>query len=441
MRHVLINRFLICLSFVFFIYFAFPSLAEDFLLDVGKGRVVIVPENTAAVFVADKEVADIQTPKPGQFFLYGRKVGSTSLTATGPGGEIIMQKTVVVQHDLTSARRALTERFPRQKIEVLSSEGSLLIRGKVADPRLSQDIEKTMRPFAGGGDVINRLEVQTSGRVRLYVRLFEIDRNIDDDVGVDWRALFGVGPVRVGVANENGFTVGGQFDSSRKEALVVDLNATVDLLASRGLITIVSEPNLTTVDGVEAEFKVGGEFPVPKSTVSAGGAVSDGVDFRFYGVTLAFTPKIINRDSILLSISSSISNLMDKSSSVDGNNFPFMGSRSFNTTINLASGQSFAVAGLFQKEERAMLKQLSVGRGIPLLRRLFDKETPSANQTELLVIATPYLMDSDVKTRILTQIGPRTNIEYLILGGRGGRVLPAPARKDRRLVGQAGFRY
>lgn len=396
--------------------------AQTITIDIGKGLAIQVPEETASVFIADQTIADIKTPKPGQFFIYGIAVGTTTVSATNHNGELVMNRLVIVRHDTIQARHVLAERYPHLALSVQSADGTLMISGNVPNQTIANEIIATVTPLAQGDKVINRLSVATPGKVRLYVRLIQIDRDTNNSLGIDWRGVLGAGAALL-------------------SGNVVDLNSTVDLMIDKGVATVISEPSLTANSGETAVFQVGGEIPVPGKAreTENRGLIGGGLDYKFIGMKLKFTPNVNDSAAINLDIQSDITSRENGSSSVNGDIFPALGSKAVSTSVTLAHGQSFVLAGLSELQLRGSLKRFPTKKRIPLLSAIFEKDTNTITERETIIVVTPYLVSNQNKQQLPTEITmPVNNIEHILLSRASAR---RRANSKLRYINKGGFAY
>lgn len=417
---------------------------SDLVIDIGKGVSVNVPGSVTSVLIADDAIANVDSQRPGQFFIYGRNVGSTSLIAVDDKGNVVLDRTIIVQHNLGKIRRVIKERFPNQNIHVSSSDGTILFKGNVPNQQISSDIEATISPFASGGSIINRLTILTSDTVRLYVKLIIVNDTKSRDLGIDWRSILNVGNIILNdvivdsVVNKLSPT---RFLTTQPAAI----NDIIDILEERDVLTILSEPSLATVSGSPAVLRSGGQFPIPKSTQESNGTVNSGVEFQFFGVELSFTPTIRDKNNIRLEVSTAVSDVQEETGSVDGNKLPFLNEQSFQTTVDLASGQSFVTAGLIKTNTASEDSIPTELRNFPSLTKLIGNKAANIDQTELIAIITPYLSGSDPKDhQDVEELSDKDENDYLPLIDLALRINSKNKTLSNNLPlisGATGFRY
>lgn len=440
------------LAVVAFACHVFPACAADTLnLTAGSGEVVQLPEPAVAVFVADPDVADIHVPTPGAIFLVGKKEGHTTLFALGRDNRQILRRAVYVQRDLRGLDALLRERFPHLKLTLESAPGSLMVSGAANTAADIDAITRTLTPALGDKEtLINHLTLAQPTQVYLRVRIVEVDRNATQQLGVNWSAIGSIGNFVVGLLS--GRTIQdvttGVYQLPQSSAVGVlggfktahsSVQSVIDALDQDGLLTILAEPNLTVLSGQTASFLAGGEFPIPvaqqQNTMS--------IEFKPFGVSLAFTPTVLADTRISLKVRPEVSEI-DPSTSVTTSSItvPGLSVRRVETTVELASGQSFAIGGLLQNDTRDIISQLPGLGKLPVLGRLFSSKNYQNNKTELVVIVTPYLVHpagaSQMATPLESVMTPGSDVELILQRKTGLDPLDGATP---RLVGGAGFVY
>lgn len=423
-------------------------------IGTGKGVMVNLPAPATAVFVADPDVADVHVPNPQGVFVLGKKAGTTTLYALGANNRTLLQRTVVVNTDVHYLQDMLATRFPKLSLHVESAPGSLLVTGQVPSAADVDAVVQTLTPYLHDKEsLINRLAVTQSLQVNLHVRIAEVDRTVTQQFGVNWSAVGGLWGNFIGgmlsgrtiqdtsgvyqLASTNAFSTLLGFKAGS-----TNIQALIDALDQEGLITMLAEPNLTAMSGETASFLAGGEYPIP---VAQGGSSSGsiGVEFKQFGVSLNFTPTVLADNRISLKVNPEVSQL-DSSASIttNGVTIPGLSVRRLSTTVQLGSGQSFAIGGLLTSDSSDTLSALPGVGTLPILGKLFSSRSYQDKKTELVVIITPYLVnptDGDrLRTPLDTLISPSGDVEY---GFQRSLGLDPLAGDTPRLVGSAGFVY
>jgi pilus assembly protein CpaC len=435
---------------------AAPAHALD--LAVSEGKLITVTQGqVSTVSVADPTVADVQVPSPSTLLVVGKRAGSTTLYALDADGKPLMQQRITVTHNLVELQSVLRARFPKLRVLASSAPGSLLIDGNVPDAQTAEAVARTVQPYLGDKDqLINRLAVTAPTQVQLRVRFAEVQRNVTQALGVNWDVLWSKGgsnPAQLGVLTgfpRTGAVTGGGLSAVAGFASQVwNVNGIIDALDQEGLITLLAEPNLSAVSGQTASFLAGGEFPVPIAQNQ--GSIS--VSFKPFGVSLDFTPTVLSDDRISIKVRPEVSQIDNANavilssgtgsgnSTLVGLRIPGLSVRRVETTVEMASGESFAIGGLLQNNINDVVSQIpGLGR-LPILGQLFSSTNFQNNKSELVVIVTPYLVRPANAGAMATpqdSMRPSTDIEYILHRQIG---LDPLLGKIPRLTGAAGFVY
>ena len=425
---------------------AASGVEQRLAVEVDKGSLVRLPAAAASVFVANPEVADIQVMSPTLVYVFGRKAGETTLFAVDAQEKVLADRRVTVSHNLSGLTKALGDLLPRANVQVKSVEGGLVLTGSVGSPEQAEDARRlAVRFVADEKDVINRIAIEGPTQVRLRVRVAEVSRTVSKQFGINWESLGNSGNFQYGfargadikISDAGTITRNGNLDSLLLRYMTggVDVNAMVDALAQEGLITVLAEPNLTAMSGQSASFLAGGEFPIP--LVDHNGDIS--VSFKEFGVSLAFTPTLLGESRINLVVKPEVSQLSSagavKISSIE---IPALTTRRASTTVELGSGQSFAIAGLLQNNSNQGISKFPMLGDLPILGALFRSTQFQRDESELVIIVTPYLVKpSSERLALPTDGHVRPTDPEVVLGGRmtsASSQMPAPAPKA-----QAGY--
>jgi len=433
-------------------------------LDAGKGTMLRLPEDATSVFVADPSIADVHVPSPKTVFVLGKKTGTTTLYVLGPNNKTLLQRTVIVARDMMALRNMISSRFPNLNVQATTSQGSLLVAGQVPTSADADAIVQAVTPFLTDKEVlINRLTVDRPLQVQLRVRITEVDRNVTQQLGINWQALGSSGnwlgglfsgraiqnltqPIvngnggisyPINLPSNNAFSFLAGFKTGN-----TDIRALIDALNQEGLLTVLAEPNLVAMSGQTASFLAGGEFPIPVSQTN--GAIS--VEFKQFGVKLDFTPTVLNERRISLKVRPEVSQI-DPTASVTtgGVTVPGLSVRRADTTVELASGQSFAIGGLLQSNTTDIVSQVPGIGSIPVLGKLFSSSNYQNNKTELVIMVTPYLVEptdsAKLRSPLDSLISPSSDVEYSFQRRAGQSNAAQPSASEPRLVGAAGYVY
>lgn len=409
--------FLCCLLSV-----ASPATARAPLMNltVDHGTPLNLSAAAASVFIANPEIADVQLMSPTQVMIFGKRTGETTFMATDSQGHTLAERIVNVTQDLAELRTELDAAIPGNHISVKPVPNGIILTGEAKDAAAVADAYKiAMRFMPTGGDIINRVQVNGSNQIQIRVRFAEVQRNIDNTLGFNWQNLGSIGGYSLGLGTGNLVNTGLGASASASQLAGntgttlfprpnnstlnspndvlgfghqgkrFNVNGMIDALAQDGLITILAEPNLTAMSGETANFLAGGEFPVPipqgNNTIS--------ITYKPYGVSLSFTPTLVGNNRINLHVRPEVSELTQTGAIViDNISVPALTTRKAETTVEVASGESFAIAGLLDNQQSQIVNKFPLLGDMPVLGALFRSDHFQNGQTELVVIITPYIV-------------------------------------------------
>jgi pilus assembly protein CpaC len=442
-----------------------PASGKPIVIEAGKGTLIRLGQPAATVFVANPDIADVQVKSPSLIYVFGKSPGETVVYAVDSNDQVLLHAPVRVDHDLARVRESLHALMPGENIGVTSVDKNLILNGDVTT---SNRAEKARALAASvtvkDSNVVNQLSVNTPNQVNLRVKIAEVNRTALKALGFNWSASWTNAKagrdhptVDIGtnnpftnqaILNQNLFTFGYAMPGNGS------VQATFDALASEGLITTLAEPNLTATSGQTASFLAGGEFPVPvAASTGTSGAPTITVEFKQFGVSLDFVPTIIDADHISLRVRPEVSQLTTTGavsvplSATSTVTIPALTVRRAETTVELASGQSFALAGLLQNTTEQDISKIPWLGDIPILGQLFRSNLFQHNETELVIIITPYLVKpSNVALSTPTDgfILPH-DAQRMATSDTYRQTLPAPAKGPAPgsgigLIGPAGFK-
>lgn len=423
-----------------------PVMSGQISVDVDKAQVLVLPAPATAVFVANPDIADVQAHDPQRVIVFGKKIGSTTVYAF-VGGRVIGYA-LTVTGAAADAQAAIRSHAPKASIDVTRQPGGLLVSGQASSPAEAATIKGVAQQFLGDKDKLAMdLAVPASTQVNLQVRVAEVSRNASKSFGFNWDALFNNGTVAVGLlTGRQPATALGSFirdgSSSQLDSIGVgyksgsfDVSGVIDALQGEGLATMLAEPNLTAVSGESASFLAGGEFPVPV----AQGLDQISIEWKKFGVSLDFTPTVLSGDRISIRVRPEVSEISDIGGVVINSiKVPGVAVRRADTTVELASGQSFAIAGLFQNSASNSVSQYPWLGDLPVLGTLFRSSSFQRNESELVIIVTPYIVRPAASAADLhlptDDVVMSNDLERVL----SGRLAAAPAGRP-HLSGPSGF--
>ncbi|HZA66601.1 MAG TPA: type II and III secretion system protein family protein [Geminicoccaceae bacterium] len=423
-------------------------------LEVRKGRVIRLPRPAATVFVADPEIADVQAQSASIVYLFGRRTGTTSLYAVDENDELLLRTSVTVTHNLSGLRQAVLQLLPNARITVSTIDGTIVMEGLVDSPTQAQELRELGQRYLGEKEtLLYRVRVAAPTQVHLRVRVAEVSRDVVKEFGINWEALFQNSDFAFGFVTGRGVTdAANNFLRAPTADSVFGgweggddfVNTALDALAEEGLVNVLAEPNLTALSGETASFLAGGEFPIPIDSDDDGVTI----EFKEFGISLAFTPTVLSSDRISLRVRPEVSDLSDRGAiNIDGLIIPALTTRRAETTVELASGQSFAIGGLLSTDIENRIRKFPGFGDIPVLGALFRSARFQSDETELVILVTPYLVRPVDEPRMAAPtdgLRAPTDIERILFGrlhsarlhpGREGPLGP----QGQRLVGPVGF--
>lgn len=439
-------------------------------LQVSEGRLIELPRAAATVFVADPAIADVQAPTRTSVFVFGKSPGRTSVFALDATGHPIIARDVVVAHDIADLEQLIKQQVPGAAVVASSTPAGIVLRGSVPSPDAAEAVQTLAARFAGEkGAVINRLALPAATEVNLRVRVAEVDRQITKQFGFNWNAIANPGAFSFGLFTGRTFLSSGAGALSSANQIVpapvlatgasipgsilagvqtsrVSADTLLDLLAEQGLVTILAEPNLTAISGQPASFLAGGEFPIPVAQINN----TTTIEFKKFGVSLEFVPTVLTDNRITIKVKPEVSQLSSEGAiQLQGITIPALSVRRAETSVELGSGQSFAIAGLIQNNSSTDITKYPGLGDVPVLGTLFRSSSFQRNEFELVIIVTPYIVHpvaSAEAMRLPTDgFAPATDLER-IFQGAAAKAAPAASPHSpgiglggERLLGDAGF--
>jgi pilus assembly protein CpaC len=357
------------------------------------------------VSIAQPDVADVNLVVPQDILVTAKKPGSTQLVIWDDEDRSQVVD-VVVSFDIQALQEQVREVFPDSKIEVVNLNGSIALRGRVPNVQVAEQAAEMAAPY--GQKVLNFLEVAGGQQIMLQIRFAEISRSVNTSLGfnafaTDGSSAFGInngagggtpgtfGATLTPSALGAGVTVfgAGQANQTRFEYFITALRR-------NNLLRVLAEPNLVVYSGAHGSFLAGGEFPfpVPQSASGNGIAAAITVEFKKFGVQLDFTPVVLGDGRIRLKVTPEVSDLdFSRSVTLAGTLIPSITKRTLTTEIELADGQTFAVAGLLNNRTSANKDATPVLGDLPVLGALFRSVRYERNETELVVLVTPRVVE------------------------------------------------
>ena len=376
-------------------------------LGIGKSIVVDLPREIKDVLVADPKIANTIVRSSQRAYIIGAAVGQTNIVFFDAAGQQIAAYDIAVKRDLNGVRAALKQTLPNSDIQIDGIGDGVVLTGTAASPIEAQQAGDLAARLAGGADkVVNSITVRGRDQVMLKVTLAEVQRSIIKQMGIDLSASMNYGTAVVKFNNANPFT-------ANSAALVPtnalttsfgstpSVQATLRAMESAGVVRTLAEPNLTAISGESATFISGGEFPIPTgvtcqtTTSGAIGNCVQTVSFKKFGISLNFTPVVLTEGRISLRVMTEVSEVSTENAltgGAGGTTIPSIKTRRAETTLEIPSGGAMAMAGLIQDQTKQAINGLPGMSQLPILGSLFRSRDFVNNQTELMVLVTPYIV-------------------------------------------------
>ncbi len=383
-----------------------PSVKTRFLaLGVGKSMIVDLPRDVKDVLVADPKVANAVVRSSQRAYIIGAAVGQTNVVFFDADGQQVASYDIAVKRDLNGVRAALKQSLPGIQIEGVGD--SVLLTGSVSSPVEAQQAGEIAARLVGGADrVVNSIAVRGRDQVMLKVNVSEVRRDIIKQMGVDLSASMNYGTAVVNFNNSNPFTAFGRplvsengLSASSVLKGLPTVTATMRAMESAGVVRTLAEPNLTAISGESATFVAGGEFPIPAgySCDPVTRVCTTQIQYKKFGISLNFTPVVLTEGRISLRVMTEVSEMSNDNAITLNQNgssltVPSIKTRRAETTLEIPSGGSMAMAGLIQEQTKQAVNGLPGLDQLPVLGALFRSQDFVNNQTELMVLVTPYVV-------------------------------------------------
>jgi pilus assembly protein CpaC len=374
-------------------------------LGIGKSVVIDLPRDIKDVLVADPKIANAVVRSAQRAYIIGAAVGQTTIVFFDSSGEQIAAYDIAVKRDLNGVRAALKQTLPNADIQIEGLGDGVVLSGSAASPIEAQQAGDLAARLVGGADkVVNSIAVRGRDQVMLKVTVAEVARSIIKQLGIDLTANLAYGTSVVKFTNSNPFTANGLPLVSGNSTVTSfgstpSVQATLRAMESAGVVRTLAEPNLTAISGESATFIAGGEFPIPTGVTcqaaSGGGTgpCAPSIAFKKFGISLNFTPVVLSEGRISLRVMTEVSEVSsDNSISISGISVPSIKTRRAETTLEIPSGGAMAMAGLIQDQTKLAINGLPGLSQLPVLGALFRSRDYVNNQTELMVLVTPYVV-------------------------------------------------
>lgn len=391
------NSFLLCGLLLVLALLPRTVWAKDpYGLTVGKAEIYKLSRPASEILVSDPNVADVSLPRPDQLYLLGRGLGDANIFVFDAEGEVIDRLEVHVSVDTVKLTSLLKQLVPTEDVQVQTLNQDLLLMGRVSTPAMAQKIKKIAQRFVvDESHLVDMMTVSAQQQVMLKVHVLEVNKTALKELGTE----LGYGPDAIGdfsgsfstsaLGLATGSALNGSFVFSPSGSGPFSLG--LDVLERQGLARTLAEPNLTAISGENASFLAGGEYPIP---VAQDGSGAITIEFRRFGVSLSFTPVVLDEDRISLRLGTEVSSLSNEvevelsDTRVQGLNI-----RRAETIVEIGSGGSMMIGGLLQSEIVDTVNGVPGLMNAPIIGQLFRSDSFTRNESELIIVVSPYLVD------------------------------------------------
>jgi pilus assembly protein CpaC len=386
------------------------SAARRVQMGVGKSVIIDLPEDAAEIFVGNPQIANAVVRSARKLYVIGIANGQTSVFAIDKQGRQIADLEISIGRDVGELQQILKAALPNSAITARTVNETIILTGEVDTPEEAQRAADISKGFAnrlgaavGASEadslIVNSLVIRGRDQVMLKVSVAEIRRDVAKQLGVTssaWGAFTQYNPF--GINGVIATSPAGQSSGITLQNPTNSVNATLQAFERYGVSRILAEPSVTAISGEAAKLTVGGEFPIPSAPVcSTTGAQTTcspgGVLYKDFGVNLAFTPVVLSSGRILLHLATEVTEIDNQdSATIQGVTVPGIRTRKNETTVELPSGGSIASAGLLQLTSKQVINGFPGLMNLPILGTLFRSRDYQRNETELLIVVTPYLV-------------------------------------------------
>ena len=395
------------------------SSARTTSIKIAKGKPKTIKTSVPfyEIVVGDPEIANVNPLTDSSFYVLGNNLGTTGIALFDENKQLVGSVDIEVTLDTEKLASTIRDTVPGSDIDVKSANGRLVLSGSAQDAVAADKATRIATEFSGDEKVINSVNISSSQQVQLNVRFVEVNREIGQELGTKIAAAY-AGPNGV-----IGFNSDPKSSSSTPAGALIgslltggfSIDVAIKALEDRGVARRLAEPNLISRSGEKASFLAGGEVPIPVSEDN--GQIS--VTYKKFGVSLDFTPTVLQDGLISLDIEPEVSAIDPSSSYQAGNiSFPVFIVRRAHTSVDLKNGQSFMIAGLLQSQNDVNTQRIPGLGKVPVLGALFASKAYQRRETDLVMIVTPYLvkpMDPTKKPRTpLDATNPASTADYFL---------------------------
>ena len=387
-------------------------------VELNKSRLIELPRDVGEVIISNPAIVEAVVRTPRRVHLLGQQIGDTSAVFVGRDGTRLLALDITVERDLAPVAAAIRRLVPAANVRLELVNDNIVVSGTAPTPLdASRVVDIAARFTPKREQVLNMLDVEAKEQVLLRVTVAEVNRSAIRRLGVDLRDALLTGNFAVAKVIQNGFPVTGGLvagalaDSAGNWIAAAPSGVTgvggwsngkggvaaiVEMLERNGLARTLAEPNLTSVSGETADFLAGGEYPVPVGSEKDSSGTT--IAFKPFGVKLSFTPVVLSEGRISLKVATEVSELTSEGAvSVNTISIPALRVRRASSTLELPSGGSLVMAGLISSQMRKSIEGVPGMRDLPVLGTLFRSNDFIRSESEMVVIATPYLVGTSAR--------------------------------------------
>ncbi|WP_184257142.1 type II and III secretion system protein family protein [Rhodopseudomonas rhenobacensis] len=373
--------------------------ARFLALGVGKSIVIDLPRDIKDVLVADPKIANAVVRSAQRAYIIGAAIGQTNIVFFDSTGQQIAAYDIAVTRDLNGIRAALKQTLPGSDIRIEGLGDGVVLSGTVNSQIEAQQAGDIAARLVGKIDnVVNSITVRGRDQVTLKVTVAEVQRDIVKQMGIDLSGSMSYGTTVVTFNNSNPFNASGKDLVSGNAISAAfgsgpSVKATLKAMESAGVVRTLAEPSLTAISGESANFLAGGEFPVPGAPDCSTSPCKQTIQFKKFGIALNFTPIVLSEGRISMKVSTEVSELSSQNSITIGDTtIPGLKTNRADTTLEIPSGGSIAMAGLMKQQTKQAISGLPGASQMPVLGSLFRSRDFVNNNTELMILVTPYIV-------------------------------------------------
>jgi len=449
------------------------GLARTVKVGLNKSVVIDLPRDARDILVSNPDIADAVIRTPTRLYVTGIKSGQSNIIVFDRAGQQIVTLQLQVERDTGGLAETLQRLIPDSEISVEVVNDNVVLSGYVKNASDSQKAQDVANVFVNGAaglsgagaatgassssgstgqittaGVVNLLTIQGEDQVQVKVSVAEVQRNLVKQLGINWNASdLTFGPLVLNAATGLSFPVNGSAPNTGSvgySGSAGSASAAIQAYEQVGLLKILAEPTLTAISGESASFLAGGEYPVPTGKDQSGNVT---IEFKPYGVALAMTPIVLSDGRISLHVKTEVSEISSQTLNLDGTTIPGLNVRRAETTLELPSGGSMVIGGLLQDSDHQAISRVPGLGTLPVLGELFRSRDYQRNETELIIIVTPYLVKPVPRSALTTPnqgLATPSDSQTLLFGNLnrlyGGSAGPTPAA-TKKYQGNVGYIY